>query len=109
MQAVRTIGDWKPALEYVKSSDPALRAAVVLALTDVYDADAVKALGQVAANSADPETQAAAVEALGEVCRESDHYAPKEVGGARSRSGKPARPRFTIGRERPTCGGIARR
>ena len=46
-------------------------------------------------NSADPETQAAAVEALGEVCRESDHYGAKGGWwGTQPARGKPARPKI---------------
>ena len=93
MQALRTMNDWRLAPEYVKSNDPAMHFAMVLALTDVYEVGAVRALAEAAANTAAPETEAQAIEALGEVCRDADHY----TGGwwyTQPARGKPARPKI---------------
>ncbi len=53
-QALRRLDDWKAAAKGLDSSDPKIRAGVLLAMEQVYDAAAVAALAQFASSSKRP-------------------------------------------------------
>ena len=74
IQALRRMHHWQLAPEYIKSPYKAIREATVLALTGIYDDGAVQALADAIATSDDPEIQARAVEAIGEVHHKADPY-----------------------------------
>lgn len=90
IQALRAIGDWKLAPQYLKSDKEAIREATLLALTTQYNVDAVNALVDVAKNSSDAKFKAKAIAALAEVHRKADPY-EKGWWGTQPAKGKPAR------------------
>jgi putative membrane-bound dehydrogenase-like protein len=53
-QALRRIDDWKAAARGLASTDPKLRAGLLAAMEEVYDADAVRALAGFATDPAKP-------------------------------------------------------
>jgi putative membrane-bound dehydrogenase-like protein len=90
IQALRRINRWESAANYLSSPNRDVRQATLLAMTGVYDLQAVEALAAAAAQATDPEVQAKALEALGEVDRQADPYTGGWW-GTRPAAGKPAR------------------
>lgn len=74
IQALRRIGDWQAALEYLDSPDERIRAALLLALTEQYTDAAVSALSAAAQEAREPSVRAAAIAALAEVHLQADPY-----------------------------------
>ena len=90
IQAVRSIGQWEPALQTIRSENANIADGTLLAAMGVYDITAVKTLGVALKEGTTSDLQAKAVNALSEVHRRGKPY---ETGwwGTRPAAGKPAR------------------
>lgn len=92
LQAMRALGDWRPALPALRAADPHLRPTLLLAMVGVYDEHAVAVLRQWAWESPEPAERARALELIGELHRRADPYQDGWWGTQPAR-GKPARPK----------------
>jgi putative membrane-bound dehydrogenase-like protein len=90
IQALRSIGDWSLAEEFLNSDKESIRDATLLALTGQYDRQAVSALVWAISNGRDAAFRARALAALAEVHRKADPYTGGWWGTQPAR-GKPAR------------------
>lgn len=92
IQALRTLGNWKHAKKYLDSDNETLRSAMLLALTNQYNDDAVAALASAVTNAKHEDIRAGAVSAIAEVHRKADPY-EKGWWGTQPARGKPSRPK----------------
>ena len=92
VQALRAINTWDLAPAYTNASEPRIREGAILAMTEVYDEGAVKALAFAIEVSPYPALRARAVQAISEVHRKSEPYT-KGWWGTQPARGKPARPK----------------
>jgi putative membrane-bound dehydrogenase-like protein len=90
VQALRAINNWTDAPLVLHESSDAIRAGMLLALTGVYEEDAVAALEELALRGTVAEERAKAIEALAEVHHRADPY-EKGWWGTQPARGKPAR------------------
>ena len=92
MQALRAINHWEPALRHLKSANPNSQAATLVALSGVYDPQAIDVLNAWFRQADDSSQRVAALHALAEVHRKADPYTGGWWGG-KAAKGKPVRPK----------------
>lgn len=92
IQAIRALGEWRPALSALRSPDPRVRSTTLLSLAGVYDEHAVAVLRQWAYEAPDADERAQSLASLGEVHRRSDPY-KEGWWGTQPAKGKPTRPK----------------
>jgi putative membrane-bound dehydrogenase-like protein len=88
IQALRALNVWDAAPRFLRCQDEAIAKTTLLALTTVYDEQAVQVLAGLIGG--DGPNQPAAVAALADVCRQADPYTEGWWGTQPAR-GKPAR------------------
>ncbi len=92
IQALRVVNNWSEIGEALKSDNPRVRTGAIIALTGVYDENAIQALQDVALNGPATEDRVRAIEGLTEVHRRAAPYV-KGWWGTQPARGKPARPK----------------
>lgn len=90
VQALRVVNNWSEIGSTLKSENPRARSGAILALTGVYDEEAVQALREVALTGTATPDRIRAIEALAEVHRRAAPYV-KGWWGTQPARGKPAR------------------
>ena len=92
IQALRAIGDWSLAPEYLDAESAEVRQAAAVVMTGLYDVHAVEALAAVAHSAEHVDARSAALASLAEVYRRADPYRSGWWGTQPARS-DPQRPK----------------